>query len=410
MRLGAIGDDFTGSSDLANMLRRGGMRVVQYVGTPEAPAGADVEAGVVSLKSRTLPGAEAVSQSLAAAHWLLAQGAEQLYFKYCSTFDSTPQGNIGPVIDALMDLVNANGVVVCPAFPETGRSVFQGHLFVGDRLLHESGMQNHPLTPMTDPDLRRWLTPQTRHPVGLVPHATVAQGPEAIATALEDQAIAVVDAVDNDALLTIGAAVKGAKLVTGGSGLALGLPQNFDGLAGAGADPWAGLSGPGVVLSGSCSSATLGQVERYLAAGHPGFRLEPDAVMAGEVSPDQLAAFAMASEAPALIYASDTPEAVRAAQAKHGRDALAHAIDTLFTQTTRALVSAGIRRIVSAGGETSGAVVAGLDAIALEVGPQIAPGVPALKVGGQEIVVALKSGNFGGPDFFAEALEVLGDV
>ena len=410
MRFGAIGDDFTGSSDLANMLRRGGMRVVQYVGTPEALAGADVEAGVVSLKSRTLPVAEAVYQSLAAAEWLLAQGAEQIYFKYCSTFDSTTQGNIGPVIDALMDLMGTDGVVVCPAFPETGRSVFQGHLFVGDRLLHESGMQNHPLTPMTDPDLRRWLTPQTRHRVGLVPHATVTRGADAVARAVAEHKIAIVDAVDDGALLTIGAAVKGAKLVTGGSGLALGLPLNFDGLAGAGADPWAGLAGPGVVLSGSCSSATLGQIERYLAAGHPGFRLEPDAVMAGDVSPDQLTAFAIAAETPALIYASDTPDAVRAAQVKHGRDALAHTIDTLFTETTRALAASGIRRIVSAGGETSGAVVAGLDATALEVGPQIAPGVPAIKVGGQEIVVALKSGNFGWPDFFAEALEVLGDV
>ena len=185
MKLGCIGDDFTGSSDLANTLAKGGMRVVQYTGIPEGPAAPDVEAGVVSLKSRSIAPEAAVAQSLAALDWLMAQGCTQIFFKYCSTFDSTPEGNIGPVADALAEALGAHRVVVCPAFPGTGRSVYQGHLFVGDRLLNESGMQNHPLTPMTDADLRRWLAPQTRHTVGHVPAQTVFRGAEAIRAGAE---------------------------------------------------------------------------------------------------------------------------------------------------------------------------------------------------------------------------------
>lgn len=406
MLLGCIGDDFTGSSDLANMLRRGGMTVVQYVGVPNAPAGAE-EAAVVALKSRTIPVRQAVAQSLEAAEWLIAQGAEQIYFKYCSTFDSTPEGNIGPVLDALMERLGARGVPVVPSFPETGRSVYQGHLFVGDRLLSDTGMKNHPLTPMTDSDIRRWLGHQTVHPVGLVPAGVVQAGAEAVGAALDQHPVAVVDTVSDADLHVIGAACAGRPLVSGGSGLALGLPQNFAGrLAGESAQAWQGAPGPGVVLSGSCSEATREQVTRY-AAENPSLKLDPDGVMEGRVTVTSLTEFAKANP-DALIYATDTPEAVKAAQERHGTERLATAIEALFTELTRTLTGAGFTRIVSAGGETSGAVVAGLSATALEVGPQIAPGVPALKVRGRDVALALKSGNFGGPDFFAEALAVLG--
>ena len=414
MLLGCIGDDFTGSSDLANTLAKGGMRVVQYSGVPAGPAAAEVEAGVVALKSRTIPPAEAVEQSLAALAWLRAQGCQQVFFKYCSTFDSTPEGNIGPVADSLAEALEAERVIVCPAFPATGRSVYQGHLFVNGRLLNESGMENHPLTPMTDPDLRRWLQPQTRFEVGLVGYDAVAEGPAAIGTALAAEQAAgrrliVVDAIRDADLYAIGEAAADLPLVTGGSGVALGLPENFRraGLLAGGGTAWAGAPGPGAVLSGSCSTATRGQVAAY-GETHPAFEVEAGAVMAGDTNAEDLAAWMLEriGDAP-LAYSSADPEAVAAAQARHGRDAVAEAIEGLFAETARRLAEGGVTRLVSAGGETSGAVVAGLGIEALEIGPEIDPGVPAVKVPDRPLALALKSGNFGAPNFFEKALEVL---
>jgi len=291
MLLGCIGDDFTGSSDLGNTLRKAGMRVTQYVGVPKEPAAPEVEAGIVALKSRAVPVAEAVRLSLDAADWLLAQGCRQLLFKYCSTFDSTPEGNIGPVIDALMERLGADRAIVCPAFPAAGRTVYAGHLFVGDRLLSESGMENHPLTPMRDPDLRRWLAPQTRHRVGHVAAREVFAGAEAIAAGVSREVAAgrpvlVVDAICDEDLLAIGRAARDHRLVTGGSGIALGLPANFrdEGLIAGVADDWSAAgAGPAVVLSGSCSTMTRSQVARYVA-GHPALEIDPDDLADGRMT------------------------------------------------------------------------------------------------------------------------------
>jgi uncharacterized protein YgbK (DUF1537 family) len=414
MLLGAIGDDFTGSSDLANTLARGGMRVVQYAGIPERDADPEVEAGVVSLKSRTAPVGEAVRQSLDAFRWLKSQGCSQFLFKYCSTFDSTPVGNIGPVADALIDAAGADRVVVCPAFPATGRSVYQGHLFVNDRLLNESGMENHPLTPMTDADLRRWLAPQTRHRVGHIGFQTVAKGAEAIRRALDEEqaegrTLVVVDAIQDRDLYEIGSAAAGLLLVTGGSGIALGLPENFR-RAGKlrGEKPeWTGCPGPVAILSGSCSTATRGQVSDY-RADHPALEIDADAVMAGEVTADKVARWLMEhiDDAP-LATSSADPDRVKAAQSRHGRGAVAEAIERVFAGAAKCLVDRGVRRLIVAGGETSGAVVTGLDIKAMEIGPEIDPGVPALKLADRPLALALKSGNFGARDFFAKAARVL---
>ncbi len=414
MLLGCIGDDFTGSSDLANTLVKGGMAVTQYCGIPQAPAAPGVEAGVVALKTRSVPAAEAVEQSLAALDWLLAQGCRQIFFKYCSTFDSTPKGNIGPVIDALMERLGAQTAIVCPAFPGTGRTLYQGHLFVGDRLLSESGMQDHPLTPMTDPDIRRWLSLQTARKVGHLPHAIVAQGTAAIAEGLARECAAgagpvVIDAISDADLHAIGAAAAGLALVTGGSGVALGLPENFRraGLLSGTNDGFQGVAGPGVVLSGSCSRATRAQVARY-RAGHPAREITADAVMSGETTAASLRDFVLANlDAAPIIFSSADPEEVRRAQVAHGTERLATAIETLFAELAGELARSGIRRIVSAGGETSGAVVRGLGCEALRIGPEIDPGVPALRVEGAALALALKSGNFGGEDFFERALAVL---
>lgn len=417
MLLGCIGDDFTGSSDLANTLSKQGMRVTQYSGVPSTNADSSVEAGVVALKSRSIPADEAIAQSLQALEWLKAQGCTQFLFKYCSTFDSTPEGNIGPVAAALAEALDARKVVVCPAFPGAGRTIYQGHLFVHDRLLNESGMEHHPLNPMTDANIGRWLALQTTMPVGHVGFASVRNGAATIAEALtradaEGARLIVVDALSDADLIEIGTALDGLPLVTGGSGIAMGLPGNYRRrglLSGKGSD-WQGVEGKCVVLSGSCSTATRGQVARHRDAGLPMLEINADDAVSGRLDTQQIADWAMAQGDRPLVFSSADPERVRAAQETHGRDVVAGAIEQAFAAIAKALVAAGVGRLVVAGGETSGAVVEALDITSLEIGPEIAPGAPALRSvlpGGNVVALALKSGNFGGPDFFAEADAIL---
>lgn len=421
MLLGVIADDFTGASDIANTLAKGlpgegGLRTAQFLGVPRQDAPQGIEAGVVSLKSRSIPAAEAVAQSLAALRWLQAQGCRQIVFKYCSTFDSTPDGNIGPVAEALAEALGAGTVVACPAFPGAGRTVYQGHLFVHDRPLNESGMENHPLNPMTDSDLRRWLARQARGPVGHVRWQSVRKGADRIAADLDaawerGERLVIVDALTDEELVAIGQACADAKLMTGGSGIALGLPGNFirAGLATGGQSlTGVGLDGPEAILAGSCSGATRGQVERHKAR-HPTLAIDVDAVMRGETTPEDLVGFLLshAGQAP-LAYSSGAPDEVRRLQDRYGRERVARALDALFADTARELVRRGVRRLVVAGGETSGAVVSALDLGALTIGPEIDPGVPVLVSDGPSpVALALKSGNFGGTDFFTRALDRL---
>ena len=418
MILGCIADDFTGATDLANTLTRRGMHTVQTIGIPKGEA-PQADAVVVALKSRTIPAADAVAQSLAACRWLKANGAKQIFFKYCSTFDSTDDGNIGPVADALLDELKSDFTIACPAFPENGRTIYLGHLFVGGELLSDSSMKNHPLTPMHDASLVRVLGRQTQHKVGLVPYKTVKQGAPAIAeayAALQAQGVrhAIVDALEDRDLEHIGAASSALPLITGGSGVAVGLPQNYRTARlipkREGASPLAKVGGPGVVLSGSCSAATLGQVERF-ATKHAAQAIDPQA-LANDPERTVAALLAWAIEklkkGPALIYASAPPDTVAAVQAAFGRDKAGEMIEHAIAKLASGLSAQGVRRFVIAGGETSGAVVSALKVEALEIGPQIAPGVPAcLSYGSPRYALALKSGNFGGPDFFAQALEAL---
>ncbi|MEM9638905.1 MAG: 3-oxo-tetronate kinase [Pseudomonadota bacterium] len=409
MKLGCIGDDFTGSSDLANTLAKQGMRVVQYSGLPTKPAAPDVEAGVVALKSRSIKAADAVKQSLDALAWLRAQGCTQFFFKYCSTFDSTAEGNIGPVADALADALGADRVIVCPAFPGTGRSVYQGHLFVNDRLLNESGMENHPLTPMTDANLQRWLAPQSKYDIGHVAAQTVFAGAEAVLTGLDTEHAAgkrhiIVDAIRDEDLMEIGRAAADLPLVTGGSGVALGLPRNFG--CTPGTPDWKGQPGPALALSGSCSAATRSQVMRHVAS-HPAREISAEDIVEGKVSPATLLNWAIEVDGLPLIYTSANPDVVAAVQDRFGREKAASAIENFFAELARLAVARGVTRIITAGGETSGAVVEALDLDELRIGPEIDPGVPALRAG-PRLVLALKSGNFGAEDFFQKAANVLG--
>ena len=427
--IGCIADDFTGATDLANNLVRAGMRCVQTIGVPDGGAAVQADAIVVALKSRTVPAAEAVEQSLAALRWLQAQGVEQIYFKYCSTFDSTPEGNIGPVTEALLDALHGPGqgfTIACPAFPVNQRTVFKGHLFVGDVLLSDSGMRHHPLTPMTDANLVRVMQAQTRRKVDLVAQDVVAAGPQAIcerfaALQAEGVGVAVVDAVSNEDLMLIGQALAGMPLVTAGSGIAIGLPQNWPQLQARGADVRADALPPArgaqAVVSGSCSVATNAQVLHFKQSGRPSLAIDPLAIAAGEDVAAQALAWAepLLASGPVLFYATAEPSAVRAVQEKLGVARAGEMVEHTLSRIAAGLVQRGVRQLLVAGGETSGAVVQALGVQRMAIGPQIDPGVPWTSVDtplcpGEQVHVALKSGNFGSTDFFTKAFAQLSSM
>ncbi|TXL69781.1 four-carbon acid sugar kinase family protein [Vineibacter terrae] len=419
--LGVIADDFTGATDIAGMLVKAGMRTVQTIGVPDAAMPLDdIDAIVVALKSRTIAAPEAVTLSLDALGALQRRGCRQFFFKYCSTFDSTDAGNIGPVADALLDALASDFTIFCPAFPANARAIFNGYLFVGPVLLSESGMRHHPLTPMTDPSLVRVLQRQTARTVGLIPLGIVQGGAEAIRAEIARLrgagiAHAVVDAVADADLLAIGTACAELPLVTGGSGVSMGLPANFRraGLLPA-SDSAAALPaahGHAAILAGSCSTATLGQIadfEKHGAALH----LDTRALCEGRdvVGPALAWARARLGDKPVLLSSSDTPDAVKALQAAFGVEASSQKIEAAMAALARGLAEAGVGRLVVAGGETSGAVVSALGVRALRIGAEIDPGVPwtsAATSDGKTVALALKSGNFGAADFFTKAFTVL---
>lgn len=423
MLLGCIADDFTGGTDLANNLVRSGMRVVQTIGVPAGPvdpgAYADVDAVVVALKSRTIAPRDAVAQSLVALRWLRAIGAKQFYQKVCSTFDSTDQGNIGPVAEALMAELGAPFAVVCPAFPQAQRTVFKGHLFVGDGLLSESGMREHPLTPMHDPNLVRVLQRQVTGRVGLIDHQVVRQGGDAILAAMRSlqhkgSAFAIVDATDDADLMAMGRAFAQSPLIVAGSGVAIGLPQNHGIAANDTALALPPATGHRAIVSGSCSVASNAQVQDFLDQGGEGFAIDPSRIAAGDDVVAQALAWAAPrlSDKPVLVYATASPQAVKASQALLGAAHAGELIEKRLSAIARGLVERGVRQLVVAGGETSGACVQALQVDWLRIGGQIDPGVPWCHAaspiaGGEGIHLALKSGNFGSTDFFTKAFSRL---
>ena len=420
--LGCIADDLTGGTDLASVLVKAGMRTEQTFGVPKQAAGDDVEALVISLKTRTVPVETAVNEALEALRWLRAAGCRQFYFKYCSTFDSTPEGNIGPVAEALLSELNDELTAVCPAFPANGRTVYQGHLFVGETLLSESGMQHHPLTPMTDANVRRLLQAQVKSHVGLVSYPIVRQGATAIserlsALAADGHKFAVIDALNDEDLLRIAETCAGLRLITGGSGLALGLPENFRraGLLGA---PGSAADLPPTnprraVIAGSCSLTTQRQVAA-MRAKRPAFYIDPMRLIAGDDLVSEALAWAeiQRADGPLLFYSTAAIETVLAAQGKYGSAFIGTALEEVLAAITLGLVRSGYGQLIVAGGETSGAVVKTLGINRLRIGKEIAPGVPwttgvSSAAGDRTLSLALKSGNFGGDGFFLEAWSYL---
>ncbi len=412
--LGCIADDFTGATDLANTLVKAGMRTIQLLGVPDATLVApDADAIIVALKSRSNPAPDAVASSLAALKWLRGHGAQQFFFKYCSTFDSTDCGNIGPVADALLDALGEHFTVFNPAFPTNKRTVYKGYLFVGDELLSESGMRHHPLTPMTDPSPVRVLQRQTPHKVGLVPYLALAQGAAGVREAFQQShkegvRHVILDSLSDEHLMVLGEACADLKLVTGGSGMAMGLPANFrkrgvlkigQGMA------LPKVSGPTAVLAGSCSAATQEQVA-YMQQEHESFRLDPLRLAAGDDLASEALRWAQSriSEKPILIYSTAAPDAVRSIQDRLGRDQAGAIVEQAMGDIAKGLVSRGVHRLVVAGGETSGAVAVALGVQGLYIGPEIDPGVPwTFSIGHPSLALVLKSGNFGTHDFFAKA-------
>jgi uncharacterized protein YgbK (DUF1537 family) len=417
--LGCIADDFTGATDLANTLVKSGLRTVQLIGQPqEGMPVPDVEAVVIALKSRSIGPAEAVKMSVDAVTWLQKLGARQFFFKYCSTFDSTEDGNIGPVAEGLMKRLSCDFTIACPAFPYAGRTVYKGHLFVNDVLLSESPLRHHPLNPMTDSNLVRFLAKQTALRVGLVSFAQVAEGPQSIIDAMarlkaEGVRIAIVDALSDRHLMDIGGACRDLSLITGGSGVAMGLADNFRALTGIklpdSADRILSVSGPEAVISGSCSHMTLAQTER-MAASHPVFHLDALELADGRVTVDAAVNWASPhmGKRPFLIATSASPDRVREVQDRLGRKEAGELIEKSLAEISRRLVRKGVRRLVVAGGETSGAVVQALGIRGLRIGAEIAPGVPCtVTLGDEPMALTLKSGNFGDEDFFLKALKVM---
>ncbi|MDA9505577.1 serine kinase [Bradyrhizobium sp. CCBAU 11386] len=421
LALGCIADDYTGASDLANTLTRAGLRTVQTIGIPaDDLALPEVDAVVVSLKSRSIEAGLAVSRSRAAETWLRGRGASHVLFKICSTFDSTDAGNIGPVMDALRDDCGEGIVLVTPAFPETGRTVYQGNLFVGAVPLNESPLKDHPLNPMHDSSLVRVLARQSRTQIGLVDLATVTRGADAVRARLAELAgkgigAAIIDAVFDRDLETIGLVAAEHRLSVGASGIGLGLARALVSTgkvksAAAGSESGAAVGGPAACLAGSCSQATLKQIasaEQVM----PVFHLDPDRILTGADEAQRALDWARPrlAEGPVLIASSSTPDQVSALQARHGRDAAGHAIEQAMADIAENLVKSGVRRLVVAGGETSGAVVDRLKIPGFLVGVEIAAGVPVLRAvgAGGDMLLALKSGNFGGPEFFSDALRLM---
>jgi 3-dehydrotetronate 4-kinase len=421
LSLGCIADDYTGASDLANTLTRCGLRTVQTIGVPadDLPL-PEVDAVVVSLKSRSIEANDAVSRSRAAEKWLRGRGAGHVLFKICSTFDSTDAGNIGPVMDALRADSGDAMVLVTPAFPETGRTIYKGNLFVGSVPLNESPLKDHPLNPMHDSNLVRVLARQSKTKIGLVELATLTRGADAVRSKLAELAgqgigAVIVDAVFDADLETIGAVALDHRLSVGASGIGLGLARA---LVKSGRvtshisdDLGVPVGGPAACLAGSCSQATLQQVANAEKT-MPVLHLDPEQIIAGKDEVGRALSWAKdrLKDGPILIASSSTPEQVAALQKRHGRNASGHAIEQAMAEIADGLVRAGVRRLVIAGGETSGAAVDRLAIPGFLVGAEIAPGVPVLRAVGAktgDMLLALKSGNFGGPEFFSDALKLM---
>ncbi|MEZ5924081.1 MAG: four-carbon acid sugar kinase family protein [Hyphomicrobiaceae bacterium] len=413
--LGAIADDLTGGIELASMLVAQGVRTGFGIG-PAASLVEDAEAQVIALKTRVIPADEAVTAVLGGAERLITRGARQVFFKYCATFDSTPAGNIGPCAEALIDRLDAHRALFCPALCETGRTVYQGHMFGGSTLLSDSPKRFDPLTPMTDSNLVRVLQAQSRQKVGLIDHSIVEAGPEAIRyrseqLAAEGATLQIVDTLNENHLAAIADAAAGMPLLTGNSSVAAHLPacwRRSGDLQATAPIMLAGVDGPGAVIAGSVAEQTRQQLAVF-GTHHPVLTLHLERAFAGDDLVGEAMTFARQCMRQCRDFAISTavPQAaVDQLQTRFGRaETAAQAEFILSTLAHRFVHELGVRRIVVAGGETSGAVVAALGLTRLEVGPYLGLGMSRAITRTEPILgLSLKSGKLGSLDVFERLL------
>ncbi|NBI42431.1 hypothetical protein GVX76_02820 [[Haemophilus] felis] len=407
--LGIIADDFTGASDIASFLVENGLNTIQMNGVPSSPLTTKVDAIVISLKSRSNPGGDAIAQSLNALDWLKTNGCDQFYFKYCSTFDSTEKGNIGPVTDALLDQLEENFTIICPALPINGRTIFNGYLFVGQALLNESGMQNHPTTPMKDANLVRLMDKQAKGKTGLVSYVDLMKGADFVKerfATLRQQGYryAVIDSVDNSQLAVLAEAIADFKLVTGGSGLAAYMAARLS-KGQKSTNALVPNKASSVVLSGSCSVMTNKQVAQY-AKKAPHIYLDVEQSLSNPQYAEELTQWVLNHidhEFAPMVYATVAADKLKEIQQTFGAEKASQAIEHTFAKLAQNLYQAGVKNFITAGGETSSIVVQQLGFSGFHIGKQIAPGVPWLKALESDVYLALKSGNFGDEEFFTVA-------
>ena len=416
--LGCIADDFTGATDLASMLARSGVNVSLRIGVPLSTPENTAEIEVIALKTRSISASKAIEESLSALKWLKEAGAKKYFFKYCSTFDSTAEGNIGPVSEALMNELKVDQTIYCPAFPENGRSIYMGNLFVGQKLLSESSMKDHPLTPMNDSNLMRLLSAQVSRRVGLADRIVVNSGVNSLKEKLislkeNDVPHVIVDAVADTDLDTIASACQDMDFITGGSALAMPLAEFYkaSGKISANDNSFMNkkLNTGSIILSGSCSEMTIIQVKNFIQRGAAAFQLDPIDLAENGVKKvlDWLSSQDFTKNI--IIYATSNPDTVKKVQAELGVDMAGKIVEQGLSECAIAARELGIKNFIIAGGETSGAITKALNVRQLDIGIEIAPGVPWTFSGkrNNQIALSLKSGNFGSEEFFTEALNKL---
>lgn len=413
MKIGVIADDFTGATDAASFIVKNGLTAIQFSGVPDNNISIETDTCVIALKSRSCSVAEAIEASLQACRWLKDQGCTLIYFKYCSTFDSTSDGNIGPVVDALMRELNTSKTIVCPALPVNGRTVYQGHLFVYEQLLSESGMRNHPITPMTESNLIKLMEAQSQGKAGLVKYEELTDV-SSIKTRflqLERQSYKyfICDTITQDNLNQIGEACADFDLVTGGSGLVGAIAKAASNNAVHNQAAFVPRKqGKGLIISGSCSVMTNKQVEEY-SQHAPSYQIDVEMCINNPQYVNQVLGWVLSQsdvQLYPLVYATVPANHLSAIQEKYGATA-SEKIEALFHKLVCLLQEYEYHTIISAGGETSGTVTQALNINGLLVGQEISPGVPWVSSLDGKIALALKSGNFGDEAFFKKAQEMM---
>lgn len=412
MIIGCIADDFTGASDAASFLVKGGMQTILFNGIPQEKERTEsCQAIVIALKTRTQKTEDAVKETLKAAEWLKENGAKQLYIKYCSTFDSTPKGNIGPIMDALLEKYEVPTTILCPALPVNGRVVKDGNLYVNGIPLNQSSMKDHPLTPMWDSDVGKLMRDQSRYDCVKISCGEMNKPEEVqkkirLFGAEKPHFYVIPDFETGKDARSIVQNFGKLPILSGSSGILTELAGQYKLEKSTTLKTDERTIGSGLLLAGSCSQATRSQIAFVQKNGIKSKRMDPLKLLAGEQTEQELWDFIQTNHTDVLIYSSDTPESVRKVQ-QAGREQIAELLERTMANLAKRALQAGYTRLVIAGGETSGAVTKALGYRSYMIGTSVAPGVPIMiPRENKNVRLVLKSGNFGQEDFLKRALDM----